>query len=98
MNLPSISPKNHRLASLKSEETYPQVTDSEVGKFVIDHFQFVIDFAHNPALDVEETQTHTLDFVERITQTTTKHSKAGKTLAHVATAPLLLINNRKSKN
>jgi len=29
MNLPPISTKNHRLASLKSEETHPQVSDSE---------------------------------------------------------------------
>ena len=30
---------------------------------------------HNPALDVLETQTHALDFVGRITQTTTTHSR-----------------------
>ena len=29
MNLLPISPKNHRLASLKSQKTHPQVSDSE---------------------------------------------------------------------
>ncbi len=37
----------------------------------------------NPELDVVETQTHVLDFVGRITQTTTTHTKGGETLTWV---------------
>ena len=46
-----------------------------------DQGRVIFTATNNPALDVDETQTHKLDFVGRITQTTTTHKKGSINLS-----------------